>query len=80
MLWCESPMGRVSPSVCSGMRVSTSCPSSRTTQSGIGAGGFNGGVGASAVTSGGADAGTGRAVDGAGAGVAAGVAVATNSC
>ena len=74
MLWCESLTARLSPRARSDMRTSASCPSSRTTRSGIGAGGFDDGAGAGAVT---ADADTGAAAAGAGAGVAADVAVAT---
>ena len=66
-------MVRVSPRVRPGMRTSASCSSFRTARSWIGTGGFNGGAGADAVTSGGADPGTGVAV----AGALAGVAVAT---
>ena len=38
MLWCKSLMVRVLPCVRPGMRTSASCPSSRTTRSGMGAG------------------------------------------
>ena len=68
-------MVRVPPRVRPGMCTSTSCPSSRTTRSGISGGGFNGGAGAGAVTSGGAGAGIGATVAGAGAGPVEDVAV-----
>ena len=79
MLSCESCMARVLPRLRLGMRPSTSCASSRTTRSWIGAEGFNGGVGDGAMTSGGADAGTGAAVAGAGTGAAVAVAETTGS-
>ena len=61
MLWRKYLMVRVLPRMRPGMRTSASCPSSRTTRSGMGARGFNG-AGAVAVTSGGAYAGTDTAV------------------
>ena len=77
MLWFESLIARVSPRVRPGMRTSTSCPSSRTRWLGIGAEGVDGGAGTDAVTSGGADAGTGAAVARADAGAVAGMTIAT---
>ena len=52
--------------------------SSQTMRSGIGSGGFNGGVDAGAVASGEADSGTGAMVAGAGAGAVASVEVSTD--
>ena len=60
MLWWESLIARVLPRVHPGIRTSAPCLSSRTTRSGIGAGGVSSDAGAAT-----ADAGIGAAAGGA---------------